>query len=336
MIKKCQEGWADFDVAVATPEAMGEVRKLGKVLGPRGLMPNPKTGTVTEDTAQAVKEVKAGRVEFKMDKAGNVHVPVGKASFKPRTDRGKRPRGHRGGRQGAAAQRQGHLHLSCTLSATMSPPVRVDMQEFVVEPHLTKGFEAMRAEKQNLTKEYLARLNASPFFIVVNYKGLKVAHLTELRKRLSKAGAEIHVVKNSVFRIAAKEAGVGELNGALAGQLAVVTGQRDISTAAKVVKTFAAEFDRLKVQFGYLNNQRLEQAAIMTLADLPSLEVLRAKLLGLFNAPATKLVGPAEHAGDPDGAGHQGQVRKGGGGEAAKLDSQVGTRFHAQTISFAL
>src|SRR5690349_22191475 len=83
MIKKCQEGWSDFDVAVATPEAMGEVRKLGKVLGPRGLMPNPKTGTVTEDTGRAVKEVKAGRVEFKIDKAGNIHVPVGKLSFNP-------------------------------------------------------------------------------------------------------------------------------------------------------------------------------------------------------------------------------------------------------------
>src|ERR1041384_1905102 len=81
MIKKCNEGWSDFDVAVAAPEAMAEVRKLGKVLGPRGLMPNPKTGTVTDDTAKAVKEVKAGRVEFKVDKAGNVHVPIGKASF---------------------------------------------------------------------------------------------------------------------------------------------------------------------------------------------------------------------------------------------------------------
>ena len=81
MIKKCTEGWTDFDVAIATPEAMTEVRKLGKVLGPRGLMPNPKTGTVTDDTAKAVREVKAGRVEFKIDKAGNVHVPVGKASF---------------------------------------------------------------------------------------------------------------------------------------------------------------------------------------------------------------------------------------------------------------
>src|SRR5499425_3030729 len=81
LVQKCQEGFQDFDVAIATPAAMSEVRKLGKVLGPRGLMPNPRTGTVTEDTAKAVKEVKAGRIEFKIDKAGNIHVPVGKASF---------------------------------------------------------------------------------------------------------------------------------------------------------------------------------------------------------------------------------------------------------------
>ena len=148
----------------------------------------------------------------------------------------------------------------------------------------------MRAEKQNLTKEYLARLNASPFFIVVDYRGLTVIHMTELRSRLKKANAEIHVVKNSVFRIAAKEAGVADLNGSLAGQLAVVSGQKDISTAAKVVKTFGAEFERLKIQFGYLNNQRLEQSDIVKLADLPSVEVLRANLLGVLQAPATTLV----------------------------------------------
>ena len=73
----------------------------------------------------------------------------------------------------------------------------------------------MRAEKKLLTKDYVARLNASPFFIVVGYKGLKVAHLTELRKRLVQAGAEVHVVKNSIFRVAAQEAGVGDLNGDL-------------------------------------------------------------------------------------------------------------------------
>jgi large subunit ribosomal protein L10 len=147
----------------------------------------------------------------------------------------------------------------------------------------------MRAEKQLLTKEYATRLNGSPFFIVVGYQGLKVAHLTELRKRLKTAGAEIHVVKNSVFRVAAKEAGVADLNGSLAGQLAVVTGQKDVSAAAKALKNFSAEFDKLKIKFGFLNNQRLEEAGILALADLPSLDVLRAKILGLLAAPATKL-----------------------------------------------
>jgi large subunit ribosomal protein L10 len=147
----------------------------------------------------------------------------------------------------------------------------------------------MRAEKQILTKEYAARLNASPFFIVIGYQGLKVSHFSELRQRLQKAGAEVHVVKNSIFRIAAKEAGVAELNGSLAGQMAVVTGQKDISAAAKALKNFAAEFDRLKVKFGFLNNERLEEAGIIALADLPSLDVLRAKFLGLLVAPATKL-----------------------------------------------
>ena len=130
MIAKCNGGWSDFDVAIATPDAMVEVRKLGKVLGPRGLMPNPKTGTVTEDTAKAVKEVKAGRVEFKVDKAGNVHVPVGKASFAPSQleenaraviDAVARAKPH---------SAKGTYICSCTISATMSPPVRVDVKEF--------------------------------------------------------------------------------------------------------------------------------------------------------------------------------------------------------------
>jgi large subunit ribosomal protein L10 len=147
----------------------------------------------------------------------------------------------------------------------------------------------MRAEKTYISNEYLARLNASPFFIVVDYRGLKVGPITELRKRLNKSGAEMHVVKNSLFRLAVKEAGVADLGASLSGQLAVVTGQRDISSAAKIVKTFGAEFDKPKVRFGYLKNQRLESADIMVLADLPSIEVLRARLLGVIMAPATKV-----------------------------------------------
>ena len=130
MIKKCNEGWADFDVAIATPEAMAEVRKLGKVLGPRGLMPNPKTGTVTDDTAKAVKEVKAGRVEFKIDKAGNVHVPVGKASFAAnQIEENARAVIDAVAKAKPNSVKGTYIH-SCTISATMSPPVAVDVREF--------------------------------------------------------------------------------------------------------------------------------------------------------------------------------------------------------------
>lgn len=130
MIKKCQEGWTDFDIAIATPEAMVEVRKLGKVLGPRGLMPNPKTGTVTDDTAKAVREVKAGRVEFKVDKGANVAVPVGKRSFAPQ----QLIENARAVIEAVVKARpnsvKGAFVESCTLSSTMSPPVRLDIREF--------------------------------------------------------------------------------------------------------------------------------------------------------------------------------------------------------------
>src|SRR5438874_10087194 len=126
MIAKCQEGFQDFDVAVATPAAMAEVRKLGKVLGPRGLMPNPKTGTVTDDTAKAVKEVKAGRVEFKLDKNGNVAVPVGKFSFEPQALVQNSEAVIDAVAKARPATAKGAFIDNITLSATMSPGITVD------------------------------------------------------------------------------------------------------------------------------------------------------------------------------------------------------------------
>jgi large subunit ribosomal protein L10 len=148
----------------------------------------------------------------------------------------------------------------------------------------------MRAEKKIISAEYINRLNASPFFLVVDYKGLSVQQFTELRKRLLKVGGEVHVVKNTIFRIAAKEAGVADLSGMLAGQLAAVTGNKDIAAAAKVIKTFQAEFEKPKLQFGVLGNKPLSADEVRAIADLPPLPELQGKLLGLLQAPAQKLV----------------------------------------------
>jgi large subunit ribosomal protein L1 len=128
LIKKCQDGWTDFDLAIATPEAMIEVRKLGKVLGPRGLMPNPKTGTVTEDTAKAVREFQAGRVEFKLDKAANLHVPAGRVSFQPQQIEENVHAIVDAVLRAKPASAKGVYIRNATLSATMSPPLRLDLR----------------------------------------------------------------------------------------------------------------------------------------------------------------------------------------------------------------
>src|SRR5499427_8075047 len=131
LVQKCQEGFQDFDVAVATPAAMSEVRKLGKVLGPRGLMPNPRTGTVTEDTAKAVKEVKAGRIEFKLDKNGNVAVPVGKFSFEESALVENGNAVIEAVVRARPATAKGRYLEGVTISATMSPGVRIDPSPYL-------------------------------------------------------------------------------------------------------------------------------------------------------------------------------------------------------------
>jgi large subunit ribosomal protein L1 len=129
LVAKVQGGWTDFDVAVATPDAMKEVRKLGKVLGPRGLMPNPKTGTVSDDTAAAVKLCKAGRVEFRMDRNGNLMVPFGKRSFtlEALMENCKAIISSVVGSRPATAK--GIFIKRCTVSSTMGPGLHVDLKE---------------------------------------------------------------------------------------------------------------------------------------------------------------------------------------------------------------
>lgn len=128
-----EENWLDFDVVIATPDVMGQVGQLGRILGPRGLMPNPKSGTVTMDIAETIEEVKAGKIEFRVDRSGNLHTPIGKASFSAQelyenaraflTEVVRlRP-----------ASAKGLYLRSITMSATMGPPVRIDRSAVLSE-----------------------------------------------------------------------------------------------------------------------------------------------------------------------------------------------------------
>lgn len=126
LVTKIQGGWADFDVAVATPDMMGTVGRLGKILGPRGLMPNPKVGTVTMDLTRAINEIKAGKIEYRTDKAGNIHAPIGKVSFDEEKLLGNFHTLIDTLNKVKPAAAKGQYMRSVTVSTTMGPGVKVN------------------------------------------------------------------------------------------------------------------------------------------------------------------------------------------------------------------
>jgi len=131
MIKKIEEGWLDFDAVVAHPSFMRELGKVGKILGPRGLMPSPKTGTVSEKLAPVIKELKAGRVDFKMDKGGNLHIPIGKVSFDEKALEENLITVVRAILRAKPASSKGAYLQKVYLSTTMSPSIKVNPKELI-------------------------------------------------------------------------------------------------------------------------------------------------------------------------------------------------------------
>jgi len=129
LIKKISEGWLDFDKAVATPDMMGAVGRIGKILGPRGLMPNPKTGTVAADIGKAVKEIKAGKLEYRVDKAGIVHVPVGKASFGAEQLIDNARAVLLSILRAKPASAKGNYVRGVTVATTMGPGIKIDLSQ---------------------------------------------------------------------------------------------------------------------------------------------------------------------------------------------------------------
>ncbi|MCX5753252.1 MAG: 50S ribosomal protein L1 [Candidatus Krumholzibacteria bacterium] len=134
-IEKIKEGWFEFDVAISTPDMMGEVGKLGKLLGPRGLMPNPKSGTVTFDVAKAVREAKAGKIEYRVDKGANIHVPVGKMSFEKQKLVDNIKALAQELMRAKPASAKGKYIKSMYISSTMGPSLAIDTASLLGEAH---------------------------------------------------------------------------------------------------------------------------------------------------------------------------------------------------------
>lgn len=148
----------------------------------------------------------------------------------------------------------------------------------------------MRPEKASIVSDLSEKLNRSPFLLVTDYKQMKVDQFGELRNRLAPAGAEVRVVKNSFLKRAMADSGLPDVAAELTGQTAIVMGEKDVAPVAKILKSFAAEFKIAALKIGVVNKAVVSKSDVEALAELPSVEVLRAQLLGLLQLPATQLV----------------------------------------------
>jgi large subunit ribosomal protein L10 len=148
----------------------------------------------------------------------------------------------------------------------------------------------MRPEKASIVSDLSEKLNRSPFLLVTDYKQMKVDQFGELRNRLAPAGAEVRVVKNSFLKRAMADSGMPDVGDKLIGQTAIVLGEKDVAPVAKILKMFAAEFKIAALKIGVIDKAVISTSDVEALAELPAREVLLAQLLGLFQAPATRLV----------------------------------------------
>ena len=324
MVEKItKENWTDFDALIATPDVMKSVGRLGKILGPKGLMPNPKTGTVTFDVAKAVQEVKAGKVEFRTDKTALVHVPVGKISFTPDKLIENATVVITSVIKAKPSVAKGKYIKGCTLSSTMGPGILLDVSPIetggegvvrearlkraarkdpsatkpgTVAIRMTKRFrriescQLLKRKRQQQVEKLSKDLKNVSNVVVATYTKMTVPQDYELRKVLRGAGAKYQVVKNTLAEKAAKgtkvEAALTDLTGVTS--IAYTTG--DPVAMAKALTKYAKDTPEFTFKVGVVEGRVVTIKEIEALATMPSKEELYSKLLFLINAPAQRLV----------------------------------------------
>jgi large subunit ribosomal protein L1 len=281
-LPRIKDGWLDFDVLIATPDQMGQLGQLGRVLGPRGLMPNPKAGTVTFNVGQAVRETKAGKTEFRVDKGGNVHVPLGKVSFAVEALETNFTAFMDQIIRSKPAAAKGVYVRNVSLSSTMGPGVAVDTTPY--------RYRAMKkTDKEQLVVELKEKIGGAQALYYTDFTGLNVKRMTELRRRFRKANVEYVVIKNTLALRVVNESGlVGER---LYGPTGLVT-RRDAVGAAKVLTDFAKENDqRPAVKGGLLAGAAIDAAQVKRLASMPSREQMLAELGAGLQSPLGAVLG---------------------------------------------
>ncbi len=282
------ENWLDFDALVATPDMMRSVGKLGKVLGPRGLMPNPKTGTVTTDVAKAIKEIKAGKVEYRVDKNGVVHAPCGKVSFGD----SKLTENIRALAESVMKAKppaaKGKYVRSVTISSTMGPG-RSGRSRL----HRSAGvaMALKRKEKEAFVQSLRSGFAKSQHAILVDFRGISVPAVTEFRRKIRQSGGSYKVIKNTLAVRALEGTPLASLKDKFLETTAIAYCETDPVALAKVVVDFSKDHPQIVVKSGLVSGtQMLDANGVKALSTMPGLPELRSMLLGVLQAPSAKLV----------------------------------------------
>ena len=295
-LQKIKGGWTDVDVIITMPSCMGKLGPLGRILGPRGLMPNPKTGTVTMDVAKAVKDVKAGKIDFKVDKTGIVHAAIGKASFEADKIADNANELVQTLIKLKPTASKGTYIKSIFMSSTMSPSVEVDVKS--VSKQL-KTYIMTREEKSQVIQDLTSTLADTDTIYLADISGLDALSTSNLRRACFKANVKLAVVKNTLLSKAmeASDKEFGELKDILKGNTSIMIAEAG-NAPAKVIKEFRKKSDRPLLKGAYVEEAvYIGDEQLNALVNIKSREELIGDIVGLLQSPAKNVISALQSGG---------------------------------------
>ena len=292
--KKIQEGWTDVDAIIATPDMMGELSKLGRILGPRGLMPNPKSGTVTFDVAKAVKELKAGKIEYRVDKGANVHAPVGKASFSEEQLYENALAFLRELVRAKPAAAKGTYLKSVTMSSTMGPGVAIDPQVVLssVKAWRARRIRCRPQKKKRSSRTMTERLEGAKSIYLADFSGMTVEKVIRAAREVPRGGRRVQGHQEHAAQArgpcARRDAARRIPRGA--DRPGLLDGERS-RTGPRAGRVREGRTRSRVVKAGLIGDKLYNADEVKQLASLPPRDVLLAQVLGTISAPLSQFLG---------------------------------------------